>query len=116
MLIFALSTSVGHVSASFTIINNSSYNLKFKISGSDYGQDGNRHDIDEEFTLNIGQSKLIEIEGRNSHTPSTYIYEIFIYNENDEILKRYRNYGDDYESVYSINIGTKWEITDKLFE
>jgi hypothetical protein len=75
MLIFALSTSVGRVDASLIIKNNSSYNLKFKISGSDYGHDGNRRDIYEEFTLNIGQVKIIDISGRNDYYAYKYIYD-----------------------------------------
>jgi hypothetical protein len=94
MLIFALSTSKGRVDASLTIINNSSQNLKIKILGHGWGD----QKIDEEFTLNIGQEKIIKINGHNDYYSTNYIYKISIYNENDEILKTFGNSSENYTS------------------
>jgi len=117
MLIIALSTSKGRVDASLKIINNSSYNLKLKILGNDFDQDGNRREFEEKFTINIGQEKNININGHNSPHPFMYIYEIFIYNENDELIKGFRSYDDNYESVSTIFIKKNvWVITDGEFE
>jgi hypothetical protein len=113
MLIIALSTSKGPVDASLKIINNSSYNLKFNILGNDRDQDGNRREFEEKFTLNIGQEKTINIIGHNSPHPFMYIHEIFIYNENDELIKGFRSYDENYESVSTINLKKNvWIITD----
>jgi hypothetical protein len=117
MLIFALSTSPGDVDASLKIINNSSYNLKLNILFNDFNQDGNRQEKEEKITLNIGQEKIININGHNSPHPFMYIYEIFIYNENDELIKGFRSYDDNYKSVSTIYIKKNvWIITDGEFE
>ena len=125
MIVFALGTSAGTVYIELMVINNSSSNLKIKISIEDYKQDERYHT--EECILNIGENKSISITGHNSHTPSMYISEIFIFNEDGETIKEFRSYDNNYETVYSLNINYDrrernskyyytWEITNELLK
>jgi hypothetical protein len=51
------------------------------VLGNDYNQDGNHREIEEKFTLNIGQENIININGHNSPHPFMYIYGIILFVE-----------------------------------
>ena len=96
MLIFALGTS-SPVETELTVINNSSQNLKFRVSRL-----WSRSEYTEEFTLQKGRGMILRIiKGMNVTSPDWYITSVVIYNESGEIIKEFSEEQYSEENGYS---------------